>query len=147
MTKTEGTMTNPAGLPLRHSDSVLWSSLVIGGSLVGHSPFRASLQKSFETCRAITRAAHSSFPVAFRLLPPAKRRAMDALYARFVKPGGALAMAGAGLMREFDGPVPEHLRKWWEPGLCCLHSAQWWRQHWERSGLITVERADTMPEG
>jgi len=32
-------------------------------------------------CRHLTRAAHSSFPVAFRLLPPVKRRAMDALYA------------------------------------------------------------------
>jgi hypothetical protein len=50
-------------------------------------------------------------------------------------------------MQEFDGPVPEHLQKWWEPGLCCLHSAPWWRQHWDRSGLLAVERADTMPDG
>src|SRR3954469_16302921 len=49
------------------------ASFVIGGALVGHS--------SFLHCHRITRAAHSSFPLAFRLLPPAKRRAMDALYA------------------------------------------------------------------
>ncbi len=36
---------------------------------------------SFEICHAITTAANSSFPVAFRLLSPARRRAMDALYA------------------------------------------------------------------
>ena len=36
---------------------------------------------SYAACRAITRGASSSFPLAFRLLPPAKRRAMDALYA------------------------------------------------------------------
>ncbi len=36
---------------------------------------------SFATCHAITSAANSSFPVAFRLLSPARRRAMDALYA------------------------------------------------------------------
>src|SRR5206468_1243873 len=30
--------------------------------------------------------------------------------ARFVQPGGVLGIAGAGLMREIDGPVPEHLR-------------------------------------
>jgi len=36
---------------------------------------------SFAYCRHLTRAARSSFPLAFRLLPPHKRRAMDALYA------------------------------------------------------------------
>ena len=30
--------------------------------------------------------------------------------ARFVKPGGPVGIAGAGLMREIDGPVPAHLR-------------------------------------
>src|SRR5438128_11036336 len=29
--------------------------------------------------------------------------------ARFVKPGGALGIAGAGLMGEMDGPIPAHL--------------------------------------
>src|SRR5437588_11923052 len=37
--------------------------------------------RSYDACSRITRAAKSSFPLAFRLLPPAKRRAMDALYA------------------------------------------------------------------
>lgn len=36
---------------------------------------------SFLLCRRITAAARSNFPLAFRLLPPHKRRAMDALYA------------------------------------------------------------------
>jgi len=36
---------------------------------------------SYRHCRELTRRANSSFPVAFRLLPPHKRRAMDALYA------------------------------------------------------------------
>jgi phytoene synthase len=39
------------------------------------------MNQSFLVCRRLTRAAHSSFPLAFHLLPPAKRRAMDALYA------------------------------------------------------------------
>ncbi len=67
--------------------------------------------------------------------------------ARFVKPGAQLGIAGAGLVQEIDGPVPEHLRAWWEPSLCCLHSPEWWRRHWERTGIVTVERADTMPDG
>jgi SAM-dependent methyltransferase len=75
----------------------------------------------------------------------------DDLYAnyltRFVVPGGQLGIAGAGLVREFDGPIPEHLRSWWEPAMACLHSAQWWRRHWERSGILEVESADTLPDG
>ena len=67
--------------------------------------------------------------------------------ARFVKPGGSIGLAGAGLMQEIEGAVPEHLRQWWEPGIWCLHSAAWWKRHWERSGLVTVEVADHMPNG
>ncbi|HSQ58039.1 MAG TPA: phytoene/squalene synthase family protein, partial [Gemmata sp.] len=40
-----------------------------------------STHHSYSACRSITRQAKSSFPVAFRLLSPHKRRAMDALYA------------------------------------------------------------------
>ncbi|HEX2301732.1 MAG TPA: class I SAM-dependent methyltransferase [Pseudonocardiaceae bacterium] len=67
--------------------------------------------------------------------------------ARFVKPGGLIGIAGAGLTREIDGPVPGHLQPWWEPAMVCLHSPGWWRRHWERSGVVDVEVADTMPEG
>lgn len=67
--------------------------------------------------------------------------------ARFVKPGGPIAIAGAGLTREIEGPLPGHLREWWTPNLWCLHSANWWRRHWERTGVIDIELADTMPDG
>jgi ubiquinone/menaquinone biosynthesis C-methylase UbiE len=67
--------------------------------------------------------------------------------ARFVKPGGQVGIAGAGFAQEIEGPVPEHLRKWWTPDCWCLHSAAWWRRHWERPGILDVERADTMPDG
>jgi SAM-dependent methyltransferase len=67
--------------------------------------------------------------------------------ARFVRPGGALGIAGAGLVQDIDGPIPDHLRMWWEPGMCCLHSAAWWRRLWDRTGIVTIELADTMPEG
>ena len=67
--------------------------------------------------------------------------------ARYVKPGGVIGIAGVGLMQEIEDKVPEHLREWWEPGMWCLHSAQWWKRHWERTGLVAVELADHMPEG
>jgi len=67
--------------------------------------------------------------------------------ARFVKPGGIIGIAQAGLMREFDDEVPPALQPWWEPGLAGLHSAAWWRRHWERTGIIDIDAADSMPEG
>jgi len=67
--------------------------------------------------------------------------------ARFVKPGGPLGIAGAGLIREIEGPPPEHLREWWTQDLWCLHSADWWRRHWGRTGIMDVEVGDTMPDG
>lgn len=67
--------------------------------------------------------------------------------ARFVKPGGLVGIAGAGLVREIDGPMPDHLASWWTPDLWCLHSAAWWRRHWERIGILDISVADTMPDG
>ena len=67
--------------------------------------------------------------------------------AGFVKPAGPVGIAGAGLVREIEGRLPEHLREWWTQDVWCLHSASWWRRHWERTGIMDIELADTMPEG
>lgn len=67
--------------------------------------------------------------------------------ARFVRPGGAIGISGAGLMQEITGELPEHLRAWWEPSLWSLHSAPWWKRHWERTGIVNVEVADHLRDG
>lgn len=67
--------------------------------------------------------------------------------ARFVKPGGQVGIAGAGLMREIGDAVPEHLSRWWTQDLWCRHSADWCRRHWERTGIMEIELADTLPDG
>ena len=64
------------------------------------------LRASYFACREITRAAKSSFPLAFLLLPRAKRHAMDALYAY---------MRITDDLSDEDGPVErkrEQLRDW-----------------------------------
>jgi SAM-dependent methyltransferase len=65
---------------------------------------------------------------------------------RFLKHDGLIAIAGAGLQQELTH-VPPSLRAWWSHELVSLHSADWWRQHWQRSGLLTVEAADSLPDG
>ena len=67
--------------------------------------------------------------------------------ARFVKPGAQVGIAGAGLTREIEGPIPDHLREWWTPAHWCLHSADWWHRHWQRTGIMDIDLADTMPDG
>jgi len=68
--------------------------------------------------------------------------------ARFLKPGGQIGIAGAGLMREIEDAVPAHLREWWAAERpYCLHSAAWWRRHWERTGVVEGGLADTLPDG
>jgi SAM-dependent methyltransferase len=74
----------------------------------------------------------------------------DELYlnylARFVKPGGRVGIAGAGLIHEMDG-IPAHLREWWTADMACLHSSAWWARHWGRTGILDIEVADTLPDG
>jgi cyclopropane fatty-acyl-phospholipid synthase-like methyltransferase len=70
-----------------------------------------------------------------------------AYLARLVKPGGPIGIAGAGLTREMDGQLPEQLRGWWTPDLWCLHSAAWWRRHWEKTGFLDVTLADDLADG
>ena len=67
--------------------------------------------------------------------------------ANFVKPGGLIGMAGAGLMQEMPQPIPEHLTQWWSQDCWCLHSPPWWQHHWGRTGLIELQTADTMEDG
>jgi cyclopropane fatty-acyl-phospholipid synthase-like methyltransferase len=66
--------------------------------------------------------------------------------ARFLKPGGLIGIAGAGLTAEFEGEVPPALRGWWEPSMASLHTHSWWRRHWQRSGILDVVCTDCMPD-
>lgn len=65
----------------------------------------------------------------------------------FLQPGGQLGFVGAGLTQEIPGKVPEHLRPWWSSELWSLHSAAWWRRHWEKMGYVDVTVADTIEDG
>ncbi len=67
--------------------------------------------------------------------------------ARFVKAGGPFGIAGSGLIAEIEETPPDHLREWWTPDLWSLHSANWWRQHWHKAGVLNVEVSDAMPGG
>lgn len=73
---------------------------------------------------------------------------------RFLRPGGKIGIVVPGLQAEMEKNPPEHLLKaqsngkvFWEPECCTFHSAHWWKKHWEKTGLVSVDVADTMPDG
>ena len=66
--------------------------------------------------------------------------------AKFLRPGGRIGIVVPGLAHEI-AEVPAHLRPWWEWDFCCFHSPDWWRRHWTKTGLVTVESSDWMEDG
>jgi SAM-dependent methyltransferase len=66
---------------------------------------------------------------------------------KFVRPGGMLGIVVPGTLEEITGAVPEHLATGWEWDWCSFHSPAWWRRHWEKTGLVDVQSADSIPDG
>jgi cyclopropane fatty-acyl-phospholipid synthase-like methyltransferase len=66
-----------------------------------------------------------------------------------VQPGGQVGIAVPGITREWEGDPPPHLlphwREYWD--FWSFHSPDWWRRHWEKTGLVEVEHADLVPDG
>ena len=62
--------------------------------------------------------------------------------ARLVRPEGQIGIVVPGLVQEWPSADPaEHLQPHWSRDCSSFHSPDWWRRHWERSGLMTVESA------
>ena len=60
------------------------------------------------------------------------------IYSKLVKPGGQFGIVCPGFTREFDTGVPENLRKFWSPDMFSFHSKDWWRNHWEKPGIVDI---------
>jgi cyclopropane fatty-acyl-phospholipid synthase-like methyltransferase len=63
-----------------------------------------------------------------------------------LKPGGRLGIVVPGLAHEID-EVPAPIKPYWQWEFVSLHSPQWWRRHWAKTGLLHIETADRMPDG
>jgi SAM-dependent methyltransferase len=68
-------------------------------------------------------------------------------YSRFVKPGGEIGIVVPGLTQEIGADIPAHLAPYWVWDFCSFHGPDWWRAHWQKTGLVDVSTADWMPEG
>lgn len=68
-------------------------------------------------------------------------------FAKLVKPGGQIGIVVPGLTAELESGLPEYLRPYWVDEFYSFHSPAWWERHWERSGMVSVETADLVPDG
>ena len=75
-------------------------------------------------------------------------------FRRFIKTGGQIGIVVPGLIRDFNGQVPEHLTQpqkngqvFWEEECWCFHTVDWWRNLWERTETLDIEVADILPDG
>lgn len=68
-------------------------------------------------------------------------------YSRFIKSGGQIGIVVPGLSREIGSDLPPNLVPHWAWDFCSFHTPEWWRIHWEKTGLVEVLTADAMPDG
>jgi cyclopropane fatty-acyl-phospholipid synthase-like methyltransferase len=66
---------------------------------------------------------------------------------RFLKPGGSLVIVVPSLTQELSEEPPRSLMPYWEWDFCCFHSADWWRHHWTKTGLMQVQSSDVLEDG
>lgn len=66
--------------------------------------------------------------------------------AKLVKSRCQIGIIVPGLYHEFDGEIPDYIRPYWNPEFNSWHSPDWWRRHWDQTGLAVVEIADTLPD-
>lgn len=66
---------------------------------------------------------------------------------RTLQDGGEIGIIVPGLTHELDDAVPPHLAPNWQWDYGSFHSADWWRRHWEISGLVEVEGVSLLPDG
>ncbi len=67
---------------------------------------------------------------------------------QFIKPGGFVGVVDIAFTRELRSieDAPEYLRPQYPKHWSYVHSVEWWRRHWEKTGLVDVQYAEILPE-
>jgi cyclopropane fatty-acyl-phospholipid synthase-like methyltransferase len=66
---------------------------------------------------------------------------------QFLNPGGKIGIIIPGYMKDPEGNVPTHIKAFLGDELWTWETLDWWKTLWEQSGLVTIDVADTMPDG
>jgi cyclopropane fatty-acyl-phospholipid synthase-like methyltransferase len=67
---------------------------------------------------------------------------------QFIKPGGFIGVVDIAFTRDVRSikDVPEYLRPEYQKHWSYVHTIAWWKQHWEKTGLVEVQCAKLLAE-
>jgi hypothetical protein len=50
-------------------------------------------------------------------------------------------------MRDLEGRLPEQILPFWAHECWTRHTVDWWRWHWQRTGMVDGIDVDVLPDG
>jgi cyclopropane fatty-acyl-phospholipid synthase-like methyltransferase len=67
---------------------------------------------------------------------------------QFIKPGGFIGIVDIGFRREIHSidEAPDYLKPQYEKYWSSIHSVEWWKRHWQKTGLVEMQCARFLPE-
>jgi SAM-dependent methyltransferase len=68
-------------------------------------------------------------------------------FLEFLKAGGQIGFVVPGWTRELKGKRPFNPEKYPAHEFTCFHTAEWWKEHLSRSGLVEIEKCDCLENG
>ena len=66
---------------------------------------------------------------------------------KFLRPGGRLGIIQTSFVKEMADGIPDYIHEFLGDELWTWQTLSWWRNLWEKEGLVTVDVADTLPNG
>ena len=67
-------------------------------------------------------------------------------FSKLVKPGGQFGIVVPGLAQEYKNGYPETMKSVWKKDMFSFHSAEWWRDLWEKTGVAEITACYNIPD-
>jgi len=66
---------------------------------------------------------------------------------KYLRPNGKIGIICPGYMKDVSDGVPDYLIKFLGDELWTWQTLSWWKNHWEKTGLVTIDLADNVQNG
>ena len=66
---------------------------------------------------------------------------------KFLRPGGQLGMTLTSYVKDITDGIPDYILKFLGDELWTWKTLSWWKELWEKDGLVSIDTADTLPNG
>ena len=66
---------------------------------------------------------------------------------KFLRPGGQIGIIQTSYVKDIDDGIPDYIHEFLGDELWTWKTLSWWRNLWEKDGLVSVSVADTLPNG